>query len=86
MQDDIFKLIFISFNEAVQIKQVTGNLSSYTQIKTFLSKLASDERFTEFFQEFLSDKVINACPTLIKKMAEGNKFIQGSSFVSEVDA
>jgi hypothetical protein len=83
---ELQKMILISFNEALQIRKLTGNALVLKQVKMFMSRLAKEISMRDFFNDFLQTYIIQGTQTMVKKMIEDKNFLSKESFDSEVDA
>lgn len=84
--DSLEKLILISFNEAVNIKILTGTKSFLNQVMRFIHRLFNDPAMRSFANDFLNNHVMKPSVQVIKKIMSDNQFLLKDSFDSEIDA
>ena len=73
--DSLEKLILISFNEAVNIKILTGTKSFLNQVMSFIHRLFNDPAMRSFANDFLNNHVMKPSVQVIKKIISDNHFL-----------
>lgn len=86
--ESLEKLLLISYNEAVNIKLLTGSKSLLNQVVSFMRRLIKDNSMLEFVNEFLRNHVLKPSTQVIKRILSGDKefLARAEVFDSEVDA
>lgn len=80
------KLLLLAFNEAVHIKNLTGDKEFLNQVKHLLERIMKEPRMRDFVSAFMSNQIIKPSQTIIKRILESTEFLAKNVFESEVDA
>lgn len=56
--ESLDKLLLLSFNEACNIKNLTGDKQFYKQVKSLLERLVKDPSMKDFMNDFLTNQLI----------------------------
>lgn len=84
--ESLEKLILISFNEAVNIKMLTGSKEFLRQVTKFIQRIILDPNMKDFTNDFLKNAVFKPSASVMKKFIQDKDFMKNEKFDSEVDA
>ena len=84
--DSVEKLILISFNEAMNIKLLTGSKTFLKQVMDYIDRIFSDNSMKTFANEFLNNFVIKPSVQVLKNITTDKTFMKREVFQSEIDA
>lgn len=79
-------MILISYNEAVNLKILTGSKAFLKQVMNFIQRIIIDPSMKEFICEFLTNYVMKPSVQVIKKIIADKDFLKKEVFDSEIDA
>lgn len=80
------KLLLLSFNEGINIKNLTGDKQFLKQVKSLIERIFKEPSMKDFIVEFLANQIIKPSQIVIKKVFESKEFLSKGIFESEVDA
>lgn len=84
--DSLEKLILISYNEAVNIYNLTGSKEFIYKMTDHIIRLQSDPTSKGFFNDFFKSHVFKPTLQVIKNIMTEKDFLKSGVFDSEVDA
>jgi hypothetical protein len=84
--DSVEKLILISFNEAMNIKLLTGSKTFLKQVLGYIDRIFTDDSMKSFANDFLNNFVVKPSVQVLKKIVTDKDFMKREVFQSEIDA
>ena len=84
--ESLDKLLLLSYNEAVNIRNLTGDKTFLKQVKSLFKRMIQDPNLKDFMFSFLSTNIIKPTQQVIQKIIADKEFLVGAVFESEVDA
>ena len=84
--DSVEKLILISFNEAMNIKLLTGSKTFLKQVLGYIDRIFTDDSMKSFANDFLNNFVVKPSVQVLKKIVADKDFMKREVFQSEIDA
>ncbi len=84
--ESVEKLILISFNEAMNIKLLTGSKSFLKQVMDYIERILCDPSMKSFANDFLVNFVIKPSVQVLKNIVTDKNFMKREVFQSEIDA
>ena len=84
--ESVEKLILISFNEAMNIKLLTGSKTFLKQVMDYIERILCDPSMKSFANDFLNNFVIKPSVQVLKNIVTDKNFMKREVFQSEIDA
>ncbi|CDW82480.1 hect e3 ubiquitin [Stylonychia lemnae] len=84
--EDLDKMLLLSYNEALKIKNLTGDKTFYKQVKSLIQRLIQEPEMRGFVIEFLSTNILKPTVLVTQKLINDKEFLSKATFDSEVDA